>query len=121
MSLLPAVESGSGPFAGRFSSWSVPEHELTDGQRAVVVSYYLALVTCVCLGEIGAQGSTVVEGPFAANAAYCEMLEAATRRPVVRAKGGRAQASAPRCWSGQPGRRRSRYLMRKSLGRSGPS
>ena len=87
-SLLPAVEPRSGPFAGRTASWTIPEHDLTDGQRAVAVSYYLALMTSVCLEQIGAQGPTVVEGPFAANRAYCEMLEAATRRPVVRAKSG---------------------------------
>ncbi len=74
-SLLPAVERRSGPFAGRVASWTIPERDLTDGQRAVVVSLYLALMTSVCLEQIGAQGPTVVEGPFAANGAYCEMLE----------------------------------------------
>jgi sugar (pentulose or hexulose) kinase len=85
--LLPAVEPGSGPFAGRPRRWSVAEEELSDGQRAVVVSYYLALVTSVCLGEIGARGPVVVEGPFAANGDYRDMLAAATGRPVVAAAG----------------------------------
>jgi sugar (pentulose or hexulose) kinase len=76
------------PFAGCTARWSVPENELTDGQRAIVVSYYLALMTSVCLNAIGAQGPVVVEGPFAGNGAYCEMLEAATERPVVRARAG---------------------------------
>jgi sugar (pentulose or hexulose) kinase len=86
--LLPAVEPGSGPFAGRRAGWSVPEHELTDGRRAVVVSYYLAMMTSVCLEQIGAQGPTLVEGPFATNDAYCEMLRAATGRPVLATSAG---------------------------------
>lgn len=86
--LFPAIEQRSGPFAGRSASWTIPENELTDGQRALIVSYYLALMTSVCLEEIGAQGPTVVEGPFAANGNYCEMLCAATRRPVLPTRGG---------------------------------
>ena len=58
------------------------------GSERSVVSYYLALMTSVCLEAIGAQGPAVVEGPFAGNGAYCEMLEAATGRPVVRASAG---------------------------------
>ena len=37
-----------------------------DGERAVAVSWYLALMTAVCLESIGADGPIVVEGPFAA-------------------------------------------------------
>jgi sugar (pentulose or hexulose) kinase len=72
----------------------VPERSLTDGERAVAVSWYLALMTSVCLGEIGAEGPTVVEGPFAANDAYCAMLRAATGRPVARARGTGTSAGA---------------------------
>jgi sugar (pentulose or hexulose) kinase len=72
--LFPSVEQGSGPFAGRAHRWSVPETEIPDGQRAVAASWYLALMTGVCLDLIGAEGPAIVEGPLAANARYAEML-----------------------------------------------
>ncbi|HET9069082.1 MAG TPA: FGGY-family carbohydrate kinase [Amaricoccus sp.] len=74
--LFPAVEPGSGPFPGRAPRWSVPEAELAEGERAVVVAWYLALMTGVCLELIGAEGPVVVEGPLAANAAFLQMLGA---------------------------------------------
>ena len=49
----------------------------------MVVSFYLSLVTAFCLEEIGAQGPTLVEGPFARNSQYVDMLQAATGRPVL--------------------------------------
>jgi sugar (pentulose or hexulose) kinase len=48
----------------------------------VVVSFYLALMTAECLSLTGAEGPTVVEGPFAGNRLYLEMLASATHRPV---------------------------------------
>jgi sugar (pentulose or hexulose) kinase len=48
-------------------------------------SFYLAMMTATCLGLIGAQGPTVVEGPFAANSPFARMLAAATGRFVVAA------------------------------------
>lgn len=72
--LLPAVEPNTGPFAGRTSSWTrTPE---TEGQEMVALSYYLALMTDTCLCLIGANGPTIVEGPFARNADYIAMLSA---------------------------------------------
>ena len=61
----------------------MPEAALGDGERAVAVSWYLALMTAVCLESIGADGPIVVEGPFARNRRYVEMLEVATGRGVV--------------------------------------
>jgi sugar (pentulose or hexulose) kinase len=40
-------------------------------------------MTATCLDLIGAKGEIVVEGPFAANAAYLRMLAAAGGRPVL--------------------------------------
>ena len=80
--LLPSIEQGSGPFAGRPSSWTVPEDAIGSGERAVAVSYYLALMTAAGLDEIGAEGSVMLDGPFARNPQYVGMLEAAVRRPV---------------------------------------
>ncbi|MFO1143432.1 MAG: FGGY-family carbohydrate kinase [Amaricoccus sp.] len=86
--LLPAVEPGSGPFAGRTAGWSVPERDVGVGERAIAVSWYLAMMTSVGLAEIGAQGPTVVEGPFATNGDFTAMLAAATGRPVAATPGG---------------------------------
>lgn len=74
--LFPAVEANSGPFPGHAARWSVPEEGLPDGQRAVAASWYLALMTDVCLDLIGAEGPVVVEGPLASNARFTEMLAA---------------------------------------------
>ena len=49
----------------------------------VAISFYLAMMTATCLDLIGADGATVVEGPFALNEQYCDMLQAATGRPVL--------------------------------------
>jgi sugar (pentulose or hexulose) kinase len=79
--LLPSVISGSGPFPGRHAQWVGVEPQ--GGPRHAVVSLYLALMTTTCLDLIGAEGTVVVEGPFAGNKPYLTMLEAAGQRPVV--------------------------------------
>lgn len=80
--LLPAVQPGSGPFAGSTSRW-VPVEPASDAQRTVAASFYLSLMTATCLDLVGADGPTIVEGPLAANAPFIRMLEVATRRPIV--------------------------------------
>ncbi|TPW30254.1 FGGY-family carbohydrate kinase [Pararhizobium mangrovi] len=85
--LLPAVENGSGPFQGRRPEWTVDEASLPDGERYAAVSCYLAMMTATCLEMVGAAGSTIVEGPFAMNAVYRNVLAAATKRPVVAVEG----------------------------------
>jgi len=72
--LLPAVEPGSGPFAGRAMRWQ--GEAATAGQRMLALGLYLALMTETCLGLIGARGPLIVEGPFARNADYLAMLAA---------------------------------------------
>ena len=70
--LLPSVDEGSGPFQGRKMHWTVdPE---TPGQRLVALSWYLALMTRTCLDLAGARGPVIVEGPFARNGDYLDML-----------------------------------------------
>ncbi len=86
--LLPAAEPGSGPFQGRAAGWTVPEDRLDSGERAAAVSFYLALMTATCLDLIGADGPTVLEGPFTSNAPFRRMLAAATSRPVLHAASG---------------------------------
>ncbi|MFS4437420.1 FGGY-family carbohydrate kinase [Paracoccaceae bacterium GXU_MW_L88] len=72
--LLPAVVPESGPFAGRTARWT--QEPPTDGARIYALSLYLALMTDACLSLIGAEGPTVVEGPFAKNADFLQMLAA---------------------------------------------
>lgn len=72
MMLLPAVETGSGPFAGRAMRWTTPP--ATDGQRFVALSYYLAMMTYTCLQMVEAKGPCLVEGPFATNPDFLAML-----------------------------------------------
>ncbi len=80
--LLPSVPGGSGPFPLARPRWTVEEKSLEPADRLAIVSFHLALMTATCLDLIGAKGEIVVEGPFAANAAYLRMLAAATGRPV---------------------------------------
>lgn len=79
--LLPAVVSDSGPFQGRQHHWL---NEPTEaGEREVALGYYLALMTAQCLDAIGAEGPSVIEGPFSSNPWFCTMLQAATGRAVL--------------------------------------
>lgn len=70
--ILPAVEPGSGPFRGRTMRWT--EEAATAGEKVLALSWYLALMTRTCLDLTGARGPVIVEGPFARNADYLEML-----------------------------------------------
>ena len=80
--LLPSVEIGSGPFQGHRYRWSVEEASLTSGQRFVAVSCYLALMAATGLEMIGANGPALVEGAFADNPVFLDMLSAGTGKPV---------------------------------------
>ncbi|MGB3537088.1 MAG: FGGY-family carbohydrate kinase [Mesorhizobium sp.] len=78
--LLPSVQQGSGPFPAAQACWiGTP----SPGERMIAIAFYLAMMTETCLDLIGAEGDTVIEGPFAANRAYCAMMQAATGRPVL--------------------------------------
>lgn len=72
--ILPAVEPGSGPFQGR--AMRLSRQPDGDGQRMVALSWYLALMTDACLRLIGARGPAIIEGPFARNADFLDMLAA---------------------------------------------
>lgn len=88
--LLPSVTAGSGPFPDSKAHWSVPEHTLDQEARFVAVTFYLALMTAECLDITGADGNTIVEGPFAGNRLFIEMLVAATNRGVEAITGAQA-------------------------------
>lgn len=85
--ILPSVETGSGPFQNRHYKWTVDPKTLSPQERYCVISFYLALMTDVCLELISAAGPTVLEGPFTQNEIYCAMLGAATGRDVVSTDG----------------------------------
>lgn len=72
--LLPSLPSGSGPFPDKTARWSEPPETLTPGEKLLVVSLYLALMTNISLDLTGAEGPVVIEGPFARNKAYLDML-----------------------------------------------
>jgi sugar (pentulose or hexulose) kinase len=79
----PSAHPGSGPFSQRSGRWHGAE-KLTPARRHVASSFYLALMTSVGLDLISAQGDIIVEGPFAANQLYLEMLATASARNVRR-------------------------------------
>ncbi|MBL4811794.1 MAG: carbohydrate kinase [Rhodobacteraceae bacterium] len=81
--LHPAVEPTTGPFQGRTAQWSGAEP--CGAIRAAAASFYLALVSAECLALTGAQGPVIVEGAFAKNRAYLEMLASACNRGVIAA------------------------------------
>lgn len=78
--LLPSVVQGSGPYPAAHHLW-LPAAPVA-GQATVAMGYYLALMTATCLAMIGADGPTLVEGPFSQNAPFLAMLATATGRPV---------------------------------------
>lgn len=80
--LLPAVDPLTGPYQGRSMRWHGLHPPEGSGLRAAALSFYLAMMTDTCLRLTGAEGPTIVEGPFAHNTQYLAMLGAATGRPV---------------------------------------
>ena len=78
--LLPSVEPGSGPFPGRKPEW-LPAKP-SPSHIPAAASLYLAMMTATSLALTGAKGPIIVEGPFAKNRAYLDMLGVATGRKV---------------------------------------
>jgi sugar (pentulose or hexulose) kinase len=79
--LLPSVELASGPFPGRTAQWlpeKPPQHLIP-----ATASLYLAMMTATSLELTGAKGDVIVEGPFAKNQIYLDMLSVSTGRQVV--------------------------------------
>lgn len=78
--LFPAIQLGSGPFCGCCGGWS--DAMMTPGEKGAALSLYLALVTATSLDLISAKGPILVEGPFAQNDLYLDMLAEKTGRTV---------------------------------------
>ncbi|MEL6465306.1 MAG: FGGY-family carbohydrate kinase [Pseudomonadota bacterium] len=85
--LLPALAPDTGPFKGCRSTWLGPEPMVGTGKRGAAVALYLALVTAECLSNIDHDGAIIVEGPFATNTLYLEMLSISTCSQVYRSSG----------------------------------
>ncbi|MEL6618131.1 MAG: FGGY-family carbohydrate kinase [Pseudomonadota bacterium] len=85
--LMPAVAAETGPFKGCRSGWVGAEPGVGTGARGAAVALYLALVSAACLSNIGHDGPIIVEGPFAGNLLYLEMLSVASGSDVFRASG----------------------------------
>jgi sugar (pentulose or hexulose) kinase len=85
VTLSPAVVSTCGPFQGRAAAWSEAEGALSDGERAVVASFYLAMMALTCQELTGAEGPIITEGPFARNTPFLDLLAAASGRQVLAA------------------------------------
>lgn len=80
--VLPSFPGGSGPFPASPGRWHGEPG--TDGERLYAVSLYLAMMSAVTLSLTGAEGDTIVEGPFAGNPDFIDMLSTLTgREPVV--------------------------------------
>ncbi|MCP5010024.1 MAG: carbohydrate kinase [Aestuariibacter sp.] len=84
---LPSMETRSGPFQGVVGSWTTDQTLMSAGEYCVTVSFYLGLMTATGLADTRAEGPVLVEGPFADNRAYLNMLASATGRPVYAISG----------------------------------
>jgi sugar (pentulose or hexulose) kinase len=91
---LPSEPMDTGPYIGRKGGWTADVDALTPGAKLYAASLYLGLMTGVCLELIGADGPSIVEGPFATNAHYLDMLGAVTGRPVETGGAGATGTSA---------------------------
>jgi sugar (pentulose or hexulose) kinase len=84
--LTPSVQHGSGPFPARPFEWIGGEPQ--GGERMAVASFYLAMMAATELQLIEARGPTIIEGPFASNRTFVQMLAAASGRQVIAAGAG---------------------------------
>jgi L-fuculokinase len=71
--VIPSFSSDGGPFAGRIGQL-IRAERLTATGRVALASLYLALMTDLLLGWLGAHGDIVVDGPLADNAVYTQAL-----------------------------------------------
>lgn len=80
--VLPSIMTGSGPFPDRSASWPNGK-PVNHAERTVAASLYVALMSHVSLGLLGASGPTIIEGPFAKNRLYLAALARLTGREVI--------------------------------------
>jgi sugar (pentulose or hexulose) kinase len=83
----PSFAPGTGPHPDRRGSWTRDPDALPPGERSTAATLYVALMAADILEAAGADGPTVVEGPFAANGLFLRALAALTARPAEAARG----------------------------------
>src|SRR5690606_14999004 len=83
--------------------------------RFVAVSFYLAMMTATCLELTGADGNTIVEGSFAANRLFVEMLIAASNRGVEAVLGARAGSTVGAALLARMHGREARRVVREPI------
>jgi sugar (pentulose or hexulose) kinase len=89
---LPCFAPQGGPFVARKGEI---RGAVAPGDRPALATLYVALMTDLMLTRLGADsGDLIVEGSFAANSAYCELL--ATLRPAQRILAGGDAAGTAR-------------------------
>ena len=120
--LMPAIAGETGPFKGRQSCWIGGEPKTGSGERGAAVALYLALVTAECLSSIGHDGATIVEGPFAGNSLYLQMLSVAAESDVYRASGTTGTSAGAAmlacCEAARPSTLRDRVTVKQDIATS---
>ncbi|WP_131113546.1 FGGY-family carbohydrate kinase [Lichenihabitans psoromatis] len=81
--VLPTFAPGNGPFPHGVGRWTHAADGLSAAERTVAASLYAGLMTATCLDLLQATGPTIVEGPFARNILYLDVLQAMTSRSVT--------------------------------------
>ena len=78
---LPGRISGVGPFPSGPGGWTGFSPE-TDQAKIAGATLYLALMSDTCLSLVGTGDRVVIEGPFAKNTTYAQLLTALIGCPV---------------------------------------
>ncbi|HEX5934269.1 MAG TPA: FGGY-family carbohydrate kinase [Pseudorhizobium sp.] len=99
MMLLPNVAEGSGPFPMCRRRW-LGDAGASSGERWAAACLYLAMMTDVCLGLIGAKGPILLEGPLASNPAFLSALRMLGGRPVIAVGGTTGTSQGAGCLAG---------------------
>ena len=78
---LPGRMSGVGPFPLGPGGWTGSPPE-TDQAKVAGATLYLALMSDTCLSLVGTGDRVVIEGPFAKNTTYAQVLTALIECPI---------------------------------------
>lgn len=106
--LLPAFSRHGGPFRHLQGEVVGPLQKLSGREHTVLASLYCALVSHYCLNRVGSAGDIYIEGSFARNEIYLQVLQCLRPCQVVRVSEdstGTTQGAAqllPGCdWAGE--------------------
>ena len=80
---LPSFAPGTGPYPMKKGRWTHEPAALSSEERSAVASLYSALVADTSLRLAGADGPTIVEGPFARNRLFLSATASLTGRAVI--------------------------------------